>query len=84
MAAVHDLPTLLRAVAKARGDVHDARRRQSSPGAPAAEVTQRELLRALQSYAAELNRRGQPLPYRLRNEVTMYRSMFQSRRDDRR
>lgn len=83
MTLAHNLPALLRAVANARCEVDDARRRQSSPGARAAAGKQRELLAALEGYAAELSRRGQPVPYRLRNEVTMYRLMFQVRRRDR-
>jgi hypothetical protein len=76
MTQVHHLRTLSTAVAKARCDVDVARQRPSSPGAAGAAGKQRELLSALESYAAELSRRGQPLPYRLRNEVTMYRLMF--------
>jgi hypothetical protein len=80
MSEVHDLGALMRAVAKARCEADDARRRQFSPGAPAVSGKQQELLSALESYAAELSRRGLPLPYRLRNEVAMYRLMFPDRR----
>ena len=82
MSDAHDLRALLRAVAEARDEAEDARRRRHSPGAPAAAGKQQELLAALESYAAELSRRGLPLPYRLRNEVAMYRLMFPSRRQD--
>lgn len=79
MAGEHDLPGLLRAVVEARRTVDDARRKRvSSHGGPVAAVEQRELWSVLEDYAAELERRGQPLPYRMRNEVTMYRLIFRA------
>ncbi len=75
MSDTHDLPSLFRAVDSARSAVGDARR-QPLPGGPAVLGKQEELLRALERCDAELRRRGQPLPYRLRNEVTMYRLML--------
>jgi hypothetical protein len=82
MAEVPALTELLRAVIDARREVDDTRRRQARAGSPVALEKQQELLSALEDYSTELARRGQPLPYRLRDEVAMYRSMFRpSRRD---
>lgn len=83
MIEMHDLAALWRAVAAARREVNDARRRQSAPGILGPAVKQQELLLALEDYAAELSRRGQPRPYRLHNELMMYRLMFHPHRPDR-
>jgi len=77
VARKYDLQVLSRAVSSARRAVEMARHRQRSPGAPDA---QQELLSALEGYSAELTRRGQPIPYRLRDELAMYRLLLQARR----
>lgn len=78
MSETNDLPALFRAVTAARDAVEEARRRPAS-GAPSAARKQEELWWALERCAVEVGRRGQPFPYRLRNEVTMYRLMFGTR-----
>ena len=71
-----NLSALLRAVTVARSDVADARR-TSAPGASSAVTAeQRVLLAALERYVAALNHRASPVPYRLRAETALYRSMF--------
>lgn len=71
-----DLSALLEAVCTARSEVEDARRAKSSPGSSAVAAEQRLLLAALERYAAALAHHGRPLPYRMRDEVAMYRAMF--------
>jgi hypothetical protein len=75
-----DLSALLRAVCAARSEVEDARRAKWSPGSSAVAAEQRLLLAALDRYAAALTHHGRPLPYRIRDEVAMYRAMFSTRR----
>lgn len=75
-----DLSVLLRAVSSARSDVEDARRTQASLGSSVVSAGQRLLLVALEEYAAALTDHGRPLPYRLRDEMAMYRAMFSTRR----
>lgn len=75
-----DLSALLRAVSAARSDVEHARRTKASPSSSAVAAGQRLLLEALERYAAALADRGRPLPYRLRDEMAMYRAMFSTRR----
>jgi hypothetical protein len=43
-------------------------------------TAQQALLTALETYAAALLVRGSPVPYRLHNELAMYRAMFNTRR----
>ena len=74
-----DLSALLRAVFAARSEVEDARRAKWSPGCSAVAAEQRLLWGALERYAAALNCHGRPLPYRMRDEVAMYRAMFSTR-----
>ena len=71
-----DLSALLRAVCVARSDVEHARQAKASPGSSRAATEQRELLTALERYAAALSVHGSPMPYRMRNEMAMYRAMF--------
>jgi hypothetical protein len=75
-----DLSALLRAVCAARSEVEVARRTKASLGSPAVAAEQRRLLAALERYAAALTHHGRPLPYRMRDEVTMYRAMFSTGR----
>lgn len=70
-----DLSTLLEAVCMARAEVEGARRARA-PGSAAVAAEQRLLLAALERYAAALNHHGRPMPYRMRDEMAMYRSMF--------
>jgi hypothetical protein len=76
----HDLPALLRAVNTARSDVEAARRTRAAPGTVPAAAEQRLLLEALERYVDGLAQHGQPVPYRLRDEMALYRSMFNIRR----
>ena len=71
-----ELSALLRDVCAARSEVEDARRAKWSPGSLAVAAEQRLLLAALERYAAALAHHGRPLPYRMRDEVAMYRGMF--------
>ena len=75
-----DMPALLRAVLRARSEVHGARRAKSAPGTRREVPEQQALLTALETYAAALLVRGSPVPYRLHNELAMYRAMFNIRR----
>lgn len=70
-----DLSTLLEAVCVARADVEGARRARV-PGGAAVAAEQRLLLAALERYAAALSHHGRPMPYRMRDEMAMYRAMF--------
>jgi hypothetical protein len=71
-----DLSVLLRAVRTARSDVEDARHARPTPGSNLAAAEQRLLLSALERYVAALTSHGNPVPYRLRDEMAMYRAMF--------
>jgi hypothetical protein len=75
-----DLSALLQAICAARSEVEDARRAQASPGSATVAAEQRLLLAALEQYADALAHLGRPLPYRMRDEVAMYRAMFSIRR----
>ncbi len=75
-----DLSALLRAVCAARSEVEDARRAKWSPGVSAVAAEQRLLLAALEQYAAALAHLGRPMPYRMRDEMAMYRAMFSTGR----
>ncbi|HEY6934399.1 MAG TPA: hypothetical protein VI452_13460 [Marmoricola sp.] len=74
-----DLSALLQAVCAARLEVEDARSAKGSPGSSAVAAEKRLLLAALERYAAALTHHGRPLPYRMRDEVAMYRAMFSPR-----
>jgi hypothetical protein len=58
-----------------RRGMSDLARTQGSSRAMA-RSEQRELLAALAAYAAALTRLGHPVPYWMRNELAMSRSMF--------
>lgn len=75
-----DLSALLRAVRAARSELEDARRAKASPGSSTVAAEQRLLLAALEQYAAGLTHHGRPMPYRMRDEMTIYRAMFSVRR----
>lgn len=63
---------------KARSTLESARTQRSLPGV--ASLEQRGLLKALEEYAVALTSQGHPMPYRMRNELVMYRTMFDSAR----
>jgi hypothetical protein len=75
-----DMATLLRAVLRARSDVRGARSAKSAPGTGAGVREHQALLTALETYAAALLLSGDPVPYRLHNELAMYRAMFTIKR----
>ena len=75
-----DLSALSRAVAVARSDLGRARSANGALGSASVATEQRQLLTALERYAAALDHHGSPLPYRMRDEVAMYRTMFDPRR----
>lgn len=75
-----ELSALLRAVCAARSEVEQARQARSTPGASRGATEQRLLLAALERYTAALAIHGAPMPYRLRDEVAMYRAMFPTHR----
>jgi hypothetical protein len=75
-----DLSALLREVLRARSEVHGARGAKSTPAMRSGVTEQQALLTALETYAAALLLRGSPVPYRLHNELAMYRAMFNIRR----
>ena len=74
--AARELEALLRAVNAARAVTEAARRVVASSKSPLATNAQRELLAALEVYVAALQRRDQPVPYRVRDELALYRAMF--------
>jgi hypothetical protein len=76
-----ELAGLLQAVYVARSSVENARRLKWSPGPSTVAVEQRLLWGALERYAAALAHQGSPLPYRMRDEVAIYRAMFSSSRE---
>jgi hypothetical protein len=78
--AAWDLSALSRAVRLARTDVETARRATRTPGLAPGAAEQRVLLAALERYAAALAHHGRPMPYRLRDEMAMYRTMFDTPR----
>lgn len=78
--AAWDLAARLRAVNVARTTMANARRGGARPNSQGATNPQRDLLAALEAYVAALQRRHQPVPYRVRDELVLYRSLFQSTR----
>ncbi|QYJ04126.1 hypothetical protein KUV85_00155 [Nocardioides panacisoli] len=74
----HDLTTSFRAVERARATLATARRNGSHRDAATPE--QRELLDALEDCADALAFHGQPISYRMHNELAMYRALFCTRR----
>jgi hypothetical protein len=75
-----DLSALLQAVCAARVDVEDARRARQSPTSSGVAAEQRQLLAALEQYAAALTHHGRPMPYRMRDEMAMYRALLRPSR----
>lgn len=73
----HDLMVSLQAVNRARSVLDLARAQGSLRGVTTWE--QRQLLGALESYAVALTSHGHPMPYRMRSELAMYRTMFPTR-----
>jgi hypothetical protein len=69
-----DLRTLLEAVASARSQLETARATPSGRHTSAASA-QRDLLAALEQYAEALRKIGRPVPYRLRDELHLYRRL---------
>lgn len=77
----HGVSDLLRAVSAARAAVEAARHATALSGSSLAVAQQQRLLLAtLERYAAALAQHGRPVPYRLRDEMAMYRTMFSIRR----
>lgn len=70
----HDLMMSLRAVSRARSTLDSARTQRSLRGAATSE--QRMLLAALEGYAVALTICGHPMPYKMRGELAMYRTLF--------
>jgi len=72
---VSELPALLRAVTDARENVHEER---CGAGTLHVQVSSSRLVlhRALEAYAAAVATTGWPLPYRLRDELYLYRRLI--------
>src|SRR5262245_48713903 len=72
--SVRDLPELLRQVAAARHLLADVR--HTAHAADAETLAARNgLLAALEAYADALASTGRPVPYRIRDELNMYRRL---------
>ena len=69
-----EFETLIDALNLAHSKVNALRSDRGSPHLVAA-AAQGELLGALENYAAALGRAGQPVPYRLRDELAMHRML---------
>jgi len=67
-----DLPALLATVVTARGRLEDGRHIRSAPY-PEAVAARSDLLAALEAYVGALALTGRPMPYRLRDELFLYR-----------
>lgn len=78
--ACHDLPALRESVRAARRRVALARGARATPTTTPTAAEQRNLWQALERYAEALGQLGAPLPYRMRNELSMYRALFAIRR----
>lgn len=72
-----DLIQSVRAVKRARSDVCLARQRRASR--LESMERQKQLLWALEGCAASLARHGHPVPYRMRSDIAMYRTLLISR-----
>jgi hypothetical protein len=70
-----ELTPLFHTLVAARAAVEGTRRTTTGSQATVATNARRDLLDALEAYAAALGRRGQPVPYRVRDELALYRSM---------
>jgi hypothetical protein len=75
----YELSALLRAVRLARTEVDLARHGKPPRGVASAVVEQRELLVALEEYEEALISHGNPTPYRMRDELALYRGIFSVR-----
>lgn len=75
-----ELSALLQAVCAARSDVDNARHAKPPQRLASAAAEQRVLLAALEHYEAALIHYGNPTPYRMRDELALYRAMFSIRR----
>ena len=73
-----ELEVLLRAVTRARAALELTRSQGTSR--EMAQSDQRELHAALAAYAVALTRLGHPVPYRMRNELAIYRALFDATR----
>lgn len=71
------LPALVEEIRQARLALRDAR--SASP--IAVREAQRHLADAMSAYADALARRGLPVPYALRDEMRVYKSLLAPRRD---
>lgn len=67
-----NLPALLATVVAARHRLADGRHIANTHH-PEAVAARSDLLAALEAYAGELTLTGRPLPYRLRDELFLYR-----------
>jgi len=67
-----DLPALLATVVAARLRLEDGRHVRSAPY-PEAVAARTDLLAALEAYVGALALTGRPMPYRLRDELFLYR-----------
>lgn len=74
------LSALRESVTEARQRVDQARGARSTPTAPSGAGEQRDLWHALELYAGALEHLGVPVPYRMRDELSLYRSLFAIRR----
>jgi len=75
---VGDLPALLDTVVAARHQLAD--RRQIQPALhPQSVAARSDLLAALEAYVGALGLTGRPVPYRLRDELFLYRRISGSR-----
>src|SRR5262245_58915351 len=72
--SVRDLPRLLRQVAAARNHLTEVRHTARSGDSRTVEA-RNGLLAALEAYADALASTGRPVPYRLRDELNMYRRL---------
>jgi hypothetical protein len=76
----HELSARLQAVCLARSEVDHARHATPPRGLASAVAEQRLLLAALEQYEDALIHHGNPTPYRMRDELALYRGMFNIRR----
>lgn len=73
----HDLTVSLQALNRARSNLDLARTRGASREVITPE--QRLMLAALEGYAVTLASHGHPMPYRMRSELAMYRTICKPR-----
>ena len=75
---VGDLPALLDTVVAARHQLADRRQTQTALH-PQSVAARSDLLAALEAYVGALALTGRPVPYRLRDELFLYRRISGSR-----